>query len=79
MKAMLSFSLKVHFLWQYVPSMVLLCCMSLLALEYAFPFAFRYLTKSILLIVLQNLQVPNTIEFADWIGRTKQKKIRVTG
>ncbi|KAK1298896.1 hypothetical protein QJS10_CPB14g01721 [Acorus calamus] len=24
-------------------------------------------------------QVPNTIEFADWIGRTKQKKIRVTG
>lgn len=25
------------------------------------------------------LKVPNTIEFADWIGRTKQKKIRVTG
>lgn len=25
------------------------------------------------------IQVPNTIEFADWIGRTKQKKIRVTG
>lgn len=24
-------------------------------------------------------QVPNTIEFADWIGRTKQKKIRLTG
>ncbi|KAH9661754.1 DExH-box ATP-dependent RNA helicase DExH11 [Citrus sinensis] len=23
--------------------------------------------------------VPNTVEFADWIGRTKQKKIRVTG
>nr|KYP60167.1 Helicase SKI2W [Cajanus cajan] len=23
--------------------------------------------------------VPNTIEFADWIGRTKQKEIRVTG
>lgn len=23
--------------------------------------------------------MPNTIEFADWIGRTKQKKIRVTG
>ncbi|XP_055831950.1 DExH-box ATP-dependent RNA helicase DExH11 isoform X4 [Solanum dulcamara] len=23
--------------------------------------------------------VPNTIEFADWIGRTKQKQIRVTG
>uniref|UniRef100_A0A804PWV3 Biogenesis of lysosome-related organelles complex 1 subunit 1 n=1 Tax=Zea mays TaxID=4577 RepID=A0A804PWV3_MAIZE len=22
--------------------------------------------------------VPNTVEFADWIGRTKQKKIRVT-
>ena len=26
-----------------------------------------------------HLQVPNTIEFADWIGRTKQKQIRVTG
>ncbi|KAH9661752.1 DExH-box ATP-dependent RNA helicase DExH11 [Citrus sinensis] len=24
-------------------------------------------------------KVPNTVEFADWIGRTKQKKIRVTG
>ncbi|KNA05993.1 hypothetical protein SOVF_185190, partial [Spinacia oleracea] len=24
-------------------------------------------------------EVPNTIEFADWIGRTKQKIIRVTG
>lgn len=26
-----------------------------------------------------NFQVPNTVEFADWIGRTKQKQIRVTG
>ncbi|KAF6153462.1 hypothetical protein GIB67_027329 [Kingdonia uniflora] len=26
-----------------------------------------------------DLLVPNTVEFADWIGRTKQKKIRVTG
>ncbi|KAK1311815.1 hypothetical protein QJS10_CPA07g00050 [Acorus calamus] len=30
-------------------------------------------------IVLLSATVPNTIEFADWIGRTKQKKIRVTG
>lgn len=29
--------------------------------------------------VLLSATVPNTIEFADWIGRTKQKKIRVTG
>lgn len=30
-------------------------------------------------IVLLSATVPNTIEFADWIGRTKQKQIRVTG
>ncbi|GAB4824491.1 Antiviral helicase ski2 [Ancistrocladus abbreviatus] len=30
-------------------------------------------------VVLLSATVPNTIEFADWIGRTKQKKIRVTG
>ncbi|XP_021720755.1 DExH-box ATP-dependent RNA helicase DExH11-like [Chenopodium quinoa] len=29
--------------------------------------------------VLLSATVPNTIEFADWIGRTKQKIIRVTG
>ncbi|KAJ0700019.1 putative RNA helicase [Helianthus annuus] len=29
--------------------------------------------------VLLSATVPNTIEFADWIGRTKQKQIRVTG
>ncbi|VFQ98227.1 unnamed protein product [Cuscuta campestris] len=29
--------------------------------------------------VLLSATVPNTIEFADWIGRTKQKKICVTG
>ncbi|KAK4492081.1 hypothetical protein RD792_002878 [Penstemon davidsonii] len=29
--------------------------------------------------VLLSATVPNTVEFADWIGRTKQKKIRVTG
>ncbi|GKV33028.1 hypothetical protein SLEP1_g41582 [Rubroshorea leprosula] len=29
--------------------------------------------------VLLSATVPNTAEFADWIGRTKQKKIRVTG
>ncbi|XP_022997907.1 DExH-box ATP-dependent RNA helicase DExH11 isoform X1 [Cucurbita maxima] len=30
-------------------------------------------------IVLLSATVPNTIEFADWIGRTKQKRIHVTG
>ncbi|XAR60693.1 RNA helicase [Bertholletia excelsa] len=30
-------------------------------------------------IILLSATVPNTIEFADWIGRTKQKSIRVTG
>ncbi|KAK7301822.1 hypothetical protein RJT34_12698 [Clitoria ternatea] len=30
-------------------------------------------------IVLLSATVPNTIEFADWIGRTKQKEIRLTG
>ncbi|XP_058198935.1 DExH-box ATP-dependent RNA helicase DExH11 [Rhododendron vialii] len=30
-------------------------------------------------IILLSATVPNTMEFADWIGRTKQKKIRVTG
>ncbi|ONI00017.1 hypothetical protein PRUPE_6G062900 [Prunus persica] len=30
-------------------------------------------------IVLLSATVPNKVEFADWIGRTKQKKIRVTG
>ncbi|GAV74483.1 DEAD domain-containing protein/Helicase_C domain-containing protein/DSHCT domain-containing protein/rRNA_proc-arch domain-containing protein [Cephalotus follicularis] len=30
-------------------------------------------------IVLLSATVPNTVEFADWIGRTKQKRIRVTG
>ncbi|KAL6967625.1 Antiviral helicase ski2 [Sarracenia purpurea var. burkii] len=30
-------------------------------------------------IILLSATVPNTIEFADWIGRTKQKEIRVTG
>ncbi|KAG1365844.1 DExH-box ATP-dependent RNA helicase DExH11 [Cocos nucifera] len=30
-------------------------------------------------IVLLSATVPNTMEFADWIGRTKQKQIRVTG
>ncbi|GJZ03745.1 DExH-box ATP-dependent RNA helicase DExH11 [Tanacetum coccineum] len=29
--------------------------------------------------VLVSPRVPNTIQFADWIGRTKQNKIRVTG
>ncbi|XP_073062145.1 DExH-box ATP-dependent RNA helicase DExH11 isoform X2 [Primulina eburnea] len=29
--------------------------------------------------VLLSATVPNTFEFADWISRTKQKKIRVTG
>lgn len=29
--------------------------------------------------VLLSATVPNTIEFADWIGRTKRKTIRVTG
>lgn len=29
--------------------------------------------------VLLSATVPNTIEFADWIGRTKKKQIRVTG
>ncbi|PIN04704.1 Cytoplasmic exosomal RNA helicase SKI2, DEAD-box superfamily [Handroanthus impetiginosus] len=29
--------------------------------------------------VLLSATVPNTVEFADWIGRTKQKQIRVTG
>ncbi|KAL3530840.1 hypothetical protein ACH5RR_010162 [Cinchona calisaya] len=29
--------------------------------------------------VLLSATVPNTVEFADWIGRTKKKKIRVTG
>ncbi|XP_077238807.1 RNA helicase, ATP-dependent, SK12/DOB1 protein isoform X2 [Tasmannia lanceolata] len=30
-------------------------------------------------IVLLSATVPNTVEFADWISRTKQKNIRVTG
>ncbi|KAE8691783.1 ATP-dependent RNA helicase SKI2 [Hibiscus syriacus] len=30
-------------------------------------------------IILLSATVPNTIEFADWIGRTKQKKIHVPG
>ncbi|XP_031486566.1 DExH-box ATP-dependent RNA helicase DExH11 isoform X1 [Nymphaea colorata] len=30
-------------------------------------------------IILLSATVPNTLEFADWIGRTKQKKIRLTG
>ncbi|KAL5748007.1 hypothetical protein ACOSQ2_025304 [Xanthoceras sorbifolium] len=30
-------------------------------------------------IILLSATVPNTVEFADWIGRTKQKKIRLTG
>ncbi|KDP46561.1 hypothetical protein JCGZ_08533 [Jatropha curcas] len=30
-------------------------------------------------IILLSATVPNTVEFADWIGRTKQKKIQVTG
>ncbi|GAB4827250.1 Antiviral helicase ski2 [Ancistrocladus abbreviatus] len=30
-------------------------------------------------VVLLSATVPNTIEFADWIDRTKQKRIRVTG
>lgn len=30
-------------------------------------------------IILLSATVPNTVEFADWIGRTKQKEIRVTG
>ncbi|KAJ9172455.1 hypothetical protein P3X46_015691 [Hevea brasiliensis] len=30
-------------------------------------------------IVLLSATVPNKVEFADWIGRTKQKKIQVTG
>ncbi|TQD93972.1 hypothetical protein C1H46_020397 [Malus baccata] len=30
-------------------------------------------------IVLLSATVPNKVEFADWIGRTKQKQIRVTG
>ncbi|XP_031255224.1 DExH-box ATP-dependent RNA helicase DExH11 isoform X2 [Pistacia vera] len=30
-------------------------------------------------IVLLSATVPNTVEFVDWIGRTKLKKIRVTG
>ncbi|KAH9324105.1 hypothetical protein KI387_004283 [Taxus chinensis] len=30
-------------------------------------------------IVLLSATVPNTLEFADWIGRTKKKKIYVTG
>ncbi|XP_038706766.1 DExH-box ATP-dependent RNA helicase DExH11 isoform X2 [Tripterygium wilfordii] len=30
-------------------------------------------------IILLSATVPNTVEFADWIGRTKQKKIRVMG
>lgn len=30
-------------------------------------------------IILLSATVPNTMEFADWIGRTKRKKIRVTG
>ncbi|KAJ6670688.1 ATP-DEPENDENT RNA AND DNA HELICASE [Salix viminalis] len=30
-------------------------------------------------IVLLSATVPNTVEFADWISRTKQKTIRVTG
>ncbi|KAJ4781291.1 ATP-dependent RNA helicase [Rhynchospora pubera] len=29
-------------------------------------------------IILLSATVPNTVEFADWIGRTKRKKIRVT-
>ncbi|KAJ3676350.1 hypothetical protein LUZ60_003762 [Juncus effusus] len=29
-------------------------------------------------IILLSATVPNTVEFADWIGRTKQKRIRVT-
>ncbi|KAM4083476.1 hypothetical protein ACB094_08G060300 [Castanea mollissima] len=29
--------------------------------------------------VLLSATVPNTVEFADWIGRTKRKEIRVTG
>nr|CAD1823061.1 unnamed protein product [Ananas comosus var. bracteatus] len=28
-------------------------------------------------ILQEHIKVPNTVEFADWIGRTKQKKIRV--
>ncbi|XP_071723078.1 DExH-box ATP-dependent RNA helicase DExH11-like [Rutidosis leptorrhynchoides] len=30
-------------------------------------------------VVLLSATVPNTFEFADWIGRTKQKQIHVTG
>ncbi|KAM7256254.1 hypothetical protein ACFE04_011995 [Oxalis oulophora] len=30
-------------------------------------------------VVLLSATVPNTVEFADWIGRTKQKQIHVTG
>lgn len=30
-------------------------------------------------IILLSATVPNTMEFADWIGRTKRKKIHVTG
>lgn len=30
-------------------------------------------------LVLLSATVPNTVEFADWIGRTKKKKIVVTG
>lgn len=29
--------------------------------------------------VLLSATVPNTVSFADWIGRTKKKQIRVTG
>ena len=28
---------------------------------------------------MAGLQVPNVMEFADWVGRTKQKPIYVTG
>lgn len=76
MKGLQSFSLKLHFLFQYVPFIILICCISIM--PFLLPFVIS--AKLICLYLFEkNWQVPNTIEFADWISRTKQKQIRVTG
>jgi superfamily II RNA helicase len=38
---------------------------------------FKFTRELKCLTLIVSSQVPNTVEFADWIGRTKQKKISV--
>lgn len=56
------------------------CISVLIRLVYAMPLSL-YSIKMVNMfyeVFITILQVPNTVEFADWIGRTKQKEIRVT-